>query len=723
MPVDAESHVPGIEQRWPARTRRLVADVLRLCDDWLYEPLRVCMADFDSRLASSAASLNTVPEQQAYQLTRARLVQDIETFERRFAAAVRGSFAQLGQAAPVAQKSSAGPTLSLLDPHAHELGSALDQLAQRSELQGGQALVELGYRLGVLVAAPPLEGRALPLSPQSMLTAFERAATALQLPPEHQLLLLQSFDQALMRQLGALQIAVNAALQAEGILPRLRAFSSLRTPRRPRARRPPIDDGQYPDRSTTEVVAPRRFSPSTENAAEKSFFASPAPTFDAVTAESAPRAIESGSPSDFRVRETGPARPQASDDELRQALDALQWTLDSPVAGPGNSWQQLHTALVEQLNAARPAGAAMVHLGPAQAQAMARVVHWFREAQGQLPRTPAIATLLARLHWPLLRVVLSSPHTCMQPGLAPYQLLRKVVEVARDWLPDARNEPDHTVMTQLEQSLQPLADELPDADLCDSVREELDRHLAQWRDKARIAERRHVEAMRGRERLERARGRAGELLSQRLLGTVAGGPLRALFDDAWADVLALALLRQGENSTLFATLLVITDQLLGRLPAGDRQRLQQSVEQGLQQIGLHGGEATRMAQSLIAAGHSDEDDRARRRSRSSTAPVTQQPAMDADYAQGTIDPAVAARRTAMLARLREARFGGWFEFVDGHGGPGTQRRLAWFSALSGRCLFVTRRGQRAEEMDLDQLSEAIMTGQVRELRTDESTDP
>jgi uncharacterized protein (DUF2267 family) len=377
----------------------------------------------------------------------------------------------------------------------------------------------------------------------------------------------------------------------------------------------------------------------------------------------------------------------------------------------------LHAALLAQLNAVAGAGGPPLHLSAQQAQAMAQVVHWFREAQGQLPRDATINAVLDGLHWPLLRVVLSDVPSCMQPGHPAYRLLRKVVEVVRDWLPGTDGHNDHAVATQLQQSLQRLTDELPDPALCLQVHDDLQHHLTQWRDKARNAERRHVEAMRGRERLERARRRAGELLAQRLSGATASGPLRALFDDAWADVLALALLRQGESSSLFATLLVITDQLLGRLPAGDRQRLQQDVEHGLQQIGLYGNEATRMAQALIDAGHIEDAGRGRRRLRRPEPPPGPLPD-DAEIPVTACDPAREARRRAILTRLQDARFGGWFEFVDAHGGPSRQRRLAWFSALSGRCLFVTRRGQRAEEMDLDQLASAIADGRVRELRTD-----
>lgn len=704
MPVEpVPPHVSGIDQQWPPRTRRLIGAALHLCDDWFHEPLRACMADFDARLHTGVRAATSLAEQKGFLATRARLVQDTETFEWRFVAVLHQSFAQLGQVTHDTPTTSAGPALSLLDSRAHELGSALEQMAQRCELQGGQVLVELGYRLAVLVAAPPLEGRAQPLSPQAMVAAFRRAAAPLELPAEHQLLLLQSFDQALMRHLAALQVAVNDLLQGDGILPRLRAFSVPRAPRRARAA----------DRPAVDVAAAQ--APLPEPAPRSPPAPRPAPAPVAVVA-AVPRPVPAAAPPaiDTRTRDVpGPRQHVASDAQLQQALEALQWSLDG-----ASDWRQLHAALVLQLNVGAAATGPTLHLSPQQAQAMAQVVHWFREAQGQLPRTSSTDSLLDGLHWPLLRMVLSDVPTCMQPGHPAYRLLRKVVEVVRDWLPGADGRDDPAVAAQLQESLRPLGEAVTDTALCLAVHDDLEQHLAHWRDKARIAERRHVEAMRGRERLERARRRAGELLAHRLANTTASGPLRALFDDAWADVLALALLRQGESSSLFTTLLVITDQLLGCLPAGDRQRLRQDVENGLQQIGLYGSEATRMAQALIDAGHVGDAGSSRRRLRRGEPSRPEPLAEEGAAPVAAPDPQLEARRRAVLARLRDARFGGWFEFVDGHGGPPLQRRLAWFSALSGRCLFVTRRGQRAEEMDLDQLARAIADGHVRELRTD-----
>jgi hypothetical protein len=60
-------------------------------------------------------------------------------------------------------------------------------------------------------------------------------------------------------------------------------------------------------------------------------------------------------------------------------------------------------------------------------------------------------------------------------------------------------------------------------------------------------------------------------------------------------------------------------------------------------------------------------------------------------------------------------FGCWFEFVDPGTGQIARRKLAWYSPMSGRCLLVSRRGQRGEEMSLSQLAHEIANGRACEV--------
>ena len=65
--------------------------------------------------------------------------------------------------------------------------------------------------------------------------------------------------------------------------------------------------------------------------------------------------------------------------------------------------------------------------------------------------------------------------------------------------------------------------------------------------------------------------------------------------------------------------------------------------------------------------------------------------------------------------LRKLPFGSWFEFVDPSSGQIARRKLAWYSPRSGRCLLVSRRGQRGEEMTLAQLAHEVASGRVCEV--------
>ena len=155
------------------------------------------------------------------------------------------------------------------------------------------------------------------------------------------------------------------------------------------------------------------------------------------------------------------------------------------------------------------------------------------------------------------------------------------------------------LVSKLEHPMTRASEEPPSNGLHAMLLADIEHHLALLNRKAKAAERRHIEALKDRERLDYARRRAGELMAQRFVQSAPRGLLRALLDRAWSDVLALTLLRHGEDSDAFGEQLAVTDQLLGRSPMADRARLQQDVEAGLQQIGMHAEEAIQVAQRLL----------------------------------------------------------------------------------------------------------------------------
>jgi hypothetical protein len=71
-----------------------------------------------------------------------------------------------------------------------------------------------------------------------------------------------------------------------------------------------------------------------------------------------------------------------------------------------------------------------------------------------------------------------------------------------------------------------------------------------------------------------------------------------------------------------------------------------------------------------------------------------------------------SEQARMFERLKTLPFGTWFEFRTNQQGDKVRRKLAWFSTLTGRCLFVNQRGVRTDERMLEQLALDIIGGQA-----------
>jgi hypothetical protein len=140
---------------------------------------------------------------------------------------------------------------------------------------------------------------------------------------------------------------------------------------------------------------------------------------------------------------------------------------------------------------------------------------------------------------------------------------------------------------------------------------------------------------------------------------------------------------------------------------------------------MHAEEAVQVAQRLLGAGKPDPGvelpsatdlalrlKQHQRLGEQQSAPQHEPVAAAAHPAQAA-EPSPRERRIEQ--HLRELPFGSWFEFIDPGTGQIARRKLAWYSPMSGRCLLVSRRGQRGEEMTLLQLAQEVASGRVCEV--------
>ena len=744
--------------RLPARAQRLLEASYTLCADGLQELLHRSLAEFEKQLFELADHARNSTVQQDCFASRQRVLQDGGAFAKRFMEQLGSAFDQIGQPNGASDRAAGDSllwqSLELVDPGEQEILMLIEQLAARGEVRNSYALCELGYRLGVLAGAPPLEGKALPIGPHVMAKACNAACSELELPLDHQLLLLQQFDQCGIQSFGPLYDAINAQLRAAGIMPQLRSGP---IPRHSGKRSRPADI------NSDDVGDPATAAPAVAEAAATHLPGStpgaPIEVLESLRNLLAQQRTAQGGRSGRSAGRT------ASEDELQSALGALQQHLAQVT---DQASRELHSAvrlreeLIAQLNFGKPDSAPRTRLSDEQGDTVELVAQLFEQLGHQLQQGSNATTMLTDLQLPVLRMAVADPGFFEQHEHPARRLLDTVTAVANDWLDGSDDASNRPLATKLEQLISRANREPPSAGLYTTLLADIEHHLALLTRKAQASERRHVEAAQGRERLDQARHRAGELMAERFAQSPPRGLLRALLDRAWSDVLALTLLRHGENSDTFRTQLKITDQLLGRVPIDDRLNLQMEVESGLQQIGMHAEEAEQVAQRLLGTGElapsvelpstTDLAVRLKQHRRlgeqqpnhevAASAPsavqtkatatvtpaqhkhavVSQSRAPQAEITLPVAKGAVPKREAAILdprikrieERLRELPFGSWFEFSDPTTGQVSRRKLAWYSPMSGRCLLVNRRGQRGEEMTLAQLANEMASDRARE---------
>ncbi|MGY3232689.1 hypothetical protein ACVWWJ_004173 [Luteibacter sp. HA06] len=701
------------------RAEREAQQGLSLCLTWLDMPLRESLRDFSQRLFATAESTRNHLEQQECFDSRNIIEREGPDFRNRFAAHLSERFRHLGE--DVDSKSATGEhlglgmNLTLVDPEEQEQTDALSSMAARGEARSASSLFELGYRMAVLAGTSPLEGDALPAGPRALTAALKAAIAPLPLASAHRLLLFHAVDTHVLGHSEAFYGALNEHYRTRGILPGFRVYPNVRVSTSPAAERRGRPGDAAPGAAGSGGVS------GSSGAGGGTHEAAPV----SATSEGHIGVLESlRDLLAHRVASQGRGAGFApdrlvSEDELQTALSALQGHV-SEVADAAQreirSAQSLRDELLIQLNRGRPAGSPPAELTLEQGDTVELTAMLFQNLGQQLGATSPGRAVLGGLQWPMLRAAVNDRGFFDRPEHPARQLLDTVSEAAHHWLDPAEGEPDAALIDRLER----LVVEASHAQVIDpNWRSEIEQQITQLSRKAHVAERRQIEAMEGRDRLERARQRATEIMGERLgKGAPPRGVLRILLERTWADVLALHILRGGETGEAFLHCLGVTDQLLGRRPIADVQKLRVDVERGLEHLGMHPSEAAQVAAGLFETPATQTD--AALTPTDVALRLKQRPRLGEGTAHGETVTAVEptpldAAARAVYDGFATLRFGTWFEFIQPDGSA-SRRKLAWFSPTTGRCLFVNQRGSRAEDIDLTRLARLMARGEAREWR-------
>jgi len=671
-------------------------------------------------------------------------------------------------------------TLTLVNDTDVDRDIVLVDIIRREAQRSATPLQLLGQRFGVLAAGPAFDVDDLPFGPQALCRIVRELGQQFGLGLETQLALYRVFDRQLLERLGELLERANILLAHEGVLPGLvytpylaRSATTRRIitgPERglPGARggaaaRPLTGwNGSAPSTGwaamTQEAMAPPAAGPA--HGAPNGDAAAPGPAASASASAPAnsvpPAATDLGAPAMSALHQllgaarqahaagtvpggnamaaqavaatTGAPAPAADNAFLApdvpaalavpaEAVHATLAKLQSQAIAPGGarrSMADLHNALLAQVRADHGAQAALT---VKDSDTFDLLDMLYGQIQREVRPDAVSADLLTRLQVPVARAALSDPAFFVRDQHPARELLNAVAEAGANWLGEEDVDP------QLVQKLGLAVDQVVndydgDVAVFDTANEEIQQHFRALAHKAELAERRHVEAARGKERLEAAKQQASTSIEQLCAQAAPPRFVQALLKQAWSDVLTLTLLRNGETSPQWQqrqqeTARIAEVTCLAPGAAARDDALGNEVESALLQVGYHQDEAAAIARRLSTPG--GEDDSSSRTELTARLRARTRLGEQADAG----DP----RKVAPLARstaeddcyrqLRTLPFGTWFEFTTNQQGDVRRQRLSWYSLITDNALFVNQRGQKVGEHSLDALARLMAHGQVR----------
>jgi hypothetical protein len=348
----------------------------------------------------------------------------------------------------------------------------------------------------------------------------------------------------------------------------------------------------------------------------------------------------------------------------------------------------------------------------------------FDEIMKDVRPNSSAANLLSKLQVPLLRVALHDKAFFNKQQHPARQMLDAVAETGQYWA--GEDAADRELMGNVSKLVERIRQEFDgDISLFNSLLADLANQTQAVMRRAELAERRHVDAARGKEKLAIAQAHAGKIMGEITKAHPVPKFTRALLTQAWTDVLALTALRHGEDSDEWrhqvevATGIAISASTATRgvsaTPADPQKvaALGQHVEQSLMQVGYHADEAAAIGQRL-STGSEDIDDPASRTEIAMKLKTRTRLGEHAAAKVGALElPPLNEQEEECLERIRTLPFGTWLEFVTNQQGDIVLRRLSWFSSITGQCLIINHRGQKMGDYTLDTLARSMARNQVR----------
>jgi hypothetical protein len=654
--------------------------------------------------------------------------------------------------------------MSLVNDQEIEETSALTDAATRAELQNSLPLFLLGQRFGVLAGRPAFDAETLPIGPQALCRSIRRAVERINMDADVRLMMYRAFERQVMRDYSSLIEQLNNDLARNGVLPNLQyvPVRARRTEQNTGATRGPvvgntaglrlaeaaaaIPTAASPGAASSADVAasgarpprqdPRGLKSATDTRADQARQAAQLMLAMAATNGGALASDEGysvlrqllagrrqllGKLNSVRSREGREgAQHVVSANDLQEALRGMQQRPAAPVMSHGKAAprnishiKQDMLALLRRVSPNQEAPA----LAEEHNDAIDLVGMLYENLARDIKPQSTVGNLLTKLQVPIVRVALQDQSFFTRQDHPARQMLNAIAETGSNWL--SEDEADQNLVGQMNSIVdRAISEYRGDPGVFQNVLHQLVGYLQTLSRKAEVAERRHVEAAQGKEKLQLARERAADSVESLVKGARLPRFTRTMLSQAWADVMALTALRQGEDSPLWRQQLRVAERLveIGQRPARAASEpvdpeLQREIEEGLGRVGYPEGDASAITRRLLNPNAPEPEDSDSSRTEL-TLRLKAQTRLGEDLQAKKAKPLpLTSTEQATLEELQGLPTGTVFEFSTAEGEK-VKRRLAWFSKSTGATLFVNHRGQKFTDLTMDMLARQVAKGEV-----------
>ena len=617
--------------------------------------------------------------------------------------------------------------LSLVADNELEESLAITSMISKNESRLARDLFAVNQRLAVICGGVKVDESTSPVGPAALSQAFREAMRELPAEMRVKLIIYKLFDRYVLSGLEELYAELNTLLAKAGVLPQLK-HEIARTP----AGRTATSRTQSAPQGGAESVGEMGGTDEAGNL---------------LTTLQALFTARRGHASGGTVTLGPQSIPTAN--ELLGALSVLQSQIVShglPAAGDvgmgdiganelGDEVTHLKEHLLNQIGSLRGERPHQVSTIDEDTIDLVSMLFEFILEDRNLP--PQMQVLLARLQIPYLKAAILDRRLFAHRQHPARRLLDGLAEVAKGWSDES--DKDRRLFEKVKAIVEQLLHEFDDdMGIFERLLVDLQEFQELTRKRAELAEQRVAESTRGREKLEQARRRAAREILDRIDGKPLPPLMHGVLARAWANYLVLILLRQGDASTEFSDALRFVNELIAstRLPRDDDGRatlrrmlpgIERALRKGLANVAFQEHDVERLLEQLHtyyreqlgeAQVVADQPQEAAR----PAIPESIQSIVDAVQDVAPLSAEEPAEDFDILSpELREQlesvnamKPGTWLEFCPADGAP-ERAKLSWISPMSGRYLFVNRRGLKVGDYSPLELATSLTEGRARVL--------